>query len=166
MTNFKSIVAVLLLFLMFSFIDNDKAPRVGVMPGDKAPAFQIENSQTGVFDLKKEKEQYVLLNFWATYDAPSRITNVRMRDAVEKLKNQNIRFISVSYDPNQGVYEETVKLDRLNESTQFYDKEGAASSIYKSFRLQKGFGNYLLDKNGVILAKNLSPEKLAKWVSQ
>ena len=107
-----------------------------------------------------------MLNFWASYDAPSRISNVRMRQEIEKLDHQNLSFVSVSYDPSRVIFEETVKLDELDRNTQFYDKDGEASDIYKAFRLKKGFGNYLLDQNGVIIAKNFSPEKLTELIGQ
>ena len=89
-----------------------------------------------------------------------------MRQEIEKLNHQNLSFVSVSYDPSRVIFEETVKLDELDRNTQFYDKEGESSDIYKVFRLKKGFGNYLLDQNGVIIAKNFSPEKLTELIGQ
>lgn len=165
MKKVKSIFALFVLFLMIS-AGNNRIPKTGLFVGEKAPTFQMNDSTAGYFDLKDQKGKYVVLNCWATYDAPSRISNVRIQQEIEKLNHQNLSFVSVSYDPNKVVFEETVKLDELNRNTQFYDKDGESSDIYKAFRLKKGFGNYLLDQNGVIIAKNFSPEKLTELISQ
>lgn len=166
MKKIESIFALFLLFLMFSFASNNRVPKTGLLIGERAPEFQMSDSTAGTFDLKEQKGKYVVLNFWASYDAPSRISNVRFRQEIEKMNHQDLSFVSVSYDPNAVVFEETVKLDELDRNTQFYDKDGNASDIYKAFRLKKGFGNYLLDQNGVIIAKNFSPEKLTELIGQ
>ena len=165
MKKVKSIFALFVLFLMISAGSN-RIPKTGLFVGEKAPIFQMVDSTAGNFNLRDQKGKYVVLNFWASYDAPSRISNVRIQQEIEKLNHQNLSFVSVSYDPNKVVFEETVKLDELNRNTQFYDKDGESSDIYKAFRLKKGFGNYLLDQNGVIIAKNFSPEKLTELISQ
>lgn len=165
MKKVKSIFALFVLFLMFS-ASNNRIPKTGLFIGEKAPNFQMVDSTAGNFDLKDQKGKYVVLNFWASYDAPSRISNVKMQQEIEKLNHHNLSFVSVSYDPNKIVFEEIVKLDELDRNTQFYDKDGKASEVYKAFRLKKGFGNYLLDQNGVIIAKNFSPEKLTELISQ
>ena len=165
MKKVKSISALFVLFLMFS-ASNNRFPKTGLFVGEKAPNFQMTDSTAGTFDLRDLKGKYVVLNFWASYDASSRISNIRMRQEIEKLNHQNLSFVSVSYDPSRVIFEETVKLDELDRNTQFYDKEGESSDIYKAFRLKKGFGNYLLDQNGVIIAKNFSPEKLTELIGQ
>lgn len=166
MKNLKSVGAVLLLFLMLSFA-NTNEPKVGIKVGQKAPIFQVGDTIDGHFDLKAEKGKFVILNFWAGYDAQSRVSNVKIQSAIDKLEaHDNIRFVSVSFDMNENVYRESVRLDGLNESTHYYDKNGEKSQIFRDFRLQKGFGNYLINPKGVIIAKNFSPEKLTQLIRQ
>lgn len=166
MKKVKSIFAIFLLFGTFAFVSKEAAPGIGLSPGSKAPEISLNDSVNSLFSLKNQKGKYVVLNFWATYDAPSRISNMRLYNAVQGLNNPNISLVSISYDTNKNVYNEIVKLDRLNKDTQFYDKAGEHSAIFKTFRLQKGFTNYLIDPNGVIIAKNLSPNQLTQLVSQ
>ena len=107
------------------------------------------------------------MNFWAGYDAQSRVSNIKIQSAIDKLEaRDDIRFVSVSFDMNENVYRESVRLDGLSESTHYYDKNGEKSQIFRDFRLQKGFGNYLINPKGVIIAKNFSPEKLTQLIRQ
>ena len=166
MKNVKSIFAVFVLFLLFSFSHNDMSPKVGIKLGETAPGFTIDDTLSGKFDLSSAKGKYVVLNFWASYDANSRISNIRFNNEISRINKDDVRFVSISFDPNENVYRETVRLDGVDTNTQFYDNEGESSGIYRNFRLQKGFGNYLIDPQGVIIAKNFSPEKLTKLISQ
>ena len=44
--------------------------------------------------------------------------------------------------------------------------EGEDSGLFKKYRLNRGFTNYLLDGNGVIIAKNISAADLSAYVSE
>ena len=104
MKKVKSIFALFVLFLMFS-ASNNRFPKTGLFVGEKAPNFQMTDSTAGTFDLRDLKGKYVVLNFWASYDASSRISNIRMRQEIEKLNHQNLSFVSVSYDPSRVIFE-------------------------------------------------------------
>lgn len=147
MKNLKSVGAVLLLFLMLSFA-NTNEPKVGIKVGQKAPIFQVGDTIDGHFDLKAEKGKFVILILgwiWCPIESikcKNTIGNRQVRSSV------NIRFVSVSFDMNENVYRESVRLDGLSESTHYYDKNGEKSQIFRDFRLQKGFGNYLINPKG------------------
>ncbi|KAA6307490.1 Thiol-disulfide oxidoreductase ResA, partial [termite gut metagenome] len=42
----------------------------------------------------------------------------------------------------------------------FVETEGTKSGLFDKYRLQQGFTSYLLDKDGVILAKDVSAKEL------
>lgn len=149
----------------FSFIDKETLPGVGLSPGSKSPQIRIENGSFDAKDLDVKAGEYVLLNFWASYDAISRISNVKFNGIAEK-NNEKLHYVSVSYDKNFRIFEETVKLDGLDKAHQYFDADGQKSDLFKAFRLKKGFANYLINKDGVIVAKNISPEKLTELISQ
>ena len=163
MKKTKSIIVVLLLFLSLSSAFNPQD--TGLKPGKFAPVFGIKDSSQ-TFSLGSLKGQYVVLNFWASYDAQSRIANIRLRNAVDKMVNKNVCLVSVSYDTNRSVYEETLKLDKFNTGRQFYDEAGSTSKVFGDYRLKKGFTSYLIDPEGKIIASSLSPEKLTELISQ
>ncbi len=139
--------------------------KTGLKEGEQAPMLQLQNTE-GIVSLQSLKGQYVLLNFWAGYDAPSRMENVRFAREIDKSGIENISLVSVSFDTNRKVFEETIKRDGLNAATQFYDKEGSLSNIFDDYRLNKGFASYLISPEGVIIAKNPNPEQLTKLIRQ
>lgn len=158
-------VAFSLLALSFSFIDKETFSGVGLSPGSKSPQIEIDAKSFNVEDLDVKAGEYVLLNFWASYDAVSRISNVRFNSIAEQ-KSDKLHYVSVSYDKNVRIFEETVRLDKVDAAHQYFDAAGEESDLYKRFRLKSGFANYLIDKDGIIVAKNISPEKLTELLSQ
>lgn len=133
----------------------------GINPGDLAP--RIESLENGSdFRFQNHSGRYTLLSFWAAYDAESRARNVSLANEVSKLGSDKIAICSVSLDEKSSIFSETVKMDKLDLSTQFHDQEGKRSEVYQKYRLQKGLRNFLIDDKGVILAINVTPAKLAE----
>jgi hypothetical protein len=50
--------------------------------------------------------------------------------------------------------------------TRFVDTKGESSTIFKDYKLDKGFCNYLIDANGIIIAKNISSTQLAEYLNK
>lgn len=161
--NVKGIFVVMLTvsFLFFSFVGKD-TPTEGLTIGDKAPAFKICGEKQ-LIDLKDLKGKYVLLSFWASYDAPSRTKNATLSHATSKL--DNIEMVSVSFDHFKSIFNETIKKDRITTTNCFVELEGEQSELYHTYRLHKGFKNYLLDANGVIIAKDINADQLSSYLN-
>ncbi len=56
--------------------------------------------------------------------------------------------------------------DQIVTPTCFVETEGEDSGLFKKYRLNRGFTNYLLDGNGVIIAKNISAADLSAYVKE
>lgn len=152
-------------FLDF-FCRKDK-PTGGLNVGDMAPDFKIqtmsaEQSQTELSDLKGK---YVLLSFWASYDAQSRMQNASLSNALRSTARNNVKMVSVSFDEYQSIFEETIRKDQIVTPTCFVETKGEYSGLFKKYRLGRGFTNYLLDDNGVIIAKNISAAELSAYLN-
>ena len=164
----KWIFVVLLISSLTSFVEKDK-PTGGLNVGDMAPDFKIqtmsaEQSQTELSDLRGK---YVLLSFWASYDAQSRMQNASLSNALHSTSpNNNVEMVSVSFDEYQSIFEETIRKDQIVTPTCFVETKGESSGIFKKYRLGRGFTNYLLDDNGVIIAKNISAADLSAYVKE
>ena len=161
----KWIFVVLLICSLTAFVEKDK-PTGGLNVGDMAPDFKIqsmsaEQSQTDLSDLKGK---YVLLSFWASYDAQSRMQNVSLSNALRS--SHNVEMVSISFDEYQSIFKETVRKDQIVTPTCFVETEGEDSRLFKKYRLNRGFTNYLLDGNGVIIAKNISAAELSAYVEK
>ena len=70
-------------------------------------------------------------------------------------------MISISFDRYESVYKASVEQDKINADNCYLEMEGENSDIYKSYGLKNGFTNYLLDNEGVIIAKNVTADELS-----
>ena len=128
----------------------DLSPRIEFLGNDAKARF---HNQLG---------RYTLLNFWAAYDAESRARNVQLANEVNKFGPDKIAMCSISMDEKESIFTETVKIDKLDLSTQFHEGLGKESELYKKYDLRKGFKNFLINDEGVIIAANVTPEKLTE----
>ena len=166
MKHVKWIFVVLLISSLTSFVEKDK-PTGGLNVGDIAPDFKIKamsTEQQPTQNLSKMKGKYVLLSFWASYDAQSRMQNASLSNVLRS--SRNVEMVSVSFDEYQSIFEETIRKDQIVTPTCFVETKGESSGIFKKYRLGRGFTNYLLDGNGVIIAKNISAADLSAYVKE
>ena len=166
MKHVKWIFVVLLISSLTSFVEKDK-PTGGLNVGDIAPDFKIKamsTEQQPTQNLSKMKGKYVLLSFWASYDAQSRMQNASLSNALRST-SQDVEMVSVSFDEYQSIFEETIRKDQIVTPTCFVETKGESSGIFKKYRLGRGFTNYLLDDNGVIIAKNISAAELSAYLN-
>ena len=163
----KWIFVVLLIGSLTSFVEKDK-PTGGLNVGDIAPDFKIQSMSAGqpLAELSDMKGKYVLLSFWASYDAHSRMQNASLSNVLRSAsRNDNVEMVSVSFDEYQSIFKETVRKDQIVTPTCFVETKGESSGIFKKYRLGRGFTNYLLDDNGVIIAKNISAAELSAYLN-
>ena len=163
----KWIFVVLLIGSLTSFVEKDK-PTGGFNVGDIAPDFKIQSMSAGqpLAELSDMKGKYVLLSFWASYDAHSRMQNASLSNVLRSAsRNENVEMVSVSFDEYQSIFKETVRKDQIVTPTCFVETKGESSGLFKKYRLGRGFTNYLLDENGVIIAKNISAAELSAYLN-
>lgn len=125
-----------------------------------------ELSNIGYEELQQQlvanKGHLVLINFWASYDASSRIENIKFANLMKN--NNGFVVISVSLDSYQSVFEETVKRDGLSFVQNIHATNGFDSKLANTYKLGNDFGNLLLDAKGEVLAKNLTANELKVYL--
>ena len=131
----------------------------GISLGDLAPEIHLRG-----IDFISDK--YVLIQFWAAYDGESRKQNALLNNKISRLELDNLQMISISFDEKKSVFKQAIKADRLDISNQFNVDAGKSSEIYKDYRLDRGFGNLLINPNGIVVARNVSPEQVIKMLKQ
>ena len=135
MRHVKWIFVVLLICSLTAFVEKDK-PTGGLSVGDVAPDFRIESTSGEQYPLKLAdfKGHYVLLSFWASYDAQSRMQNVSLNNALRS-DAPNVKMVSISFDEYRSVFEETIRKDQIVTPTCFVETKGESSGIFKKYRL-------------------------------
>lgn len=155
----SSVIATTLL----SFMSISSVTSSGLFVGQQFP-------ESGI--AKPSKGELVLVNFWAAYDAESRDKNVRFSMVAKKFDekamagNFRLKSLSVSMDRFPVVFEEVVKQDGLNFTEVSLETEGFHSKLAKELKLNNRFGNFLVDDQGKILAKDFTPEELERMLDR
>ncbi|MDE5710368.1 MAG: redoxin domain-containing protein, partial [Bacteroides sp.] len=99
MRHVKWIFVVLLISSLTSFVGKDK-PTGGLNVGDIAPDFTIQtmSAEQSRLELSTMKGKYVLLSFWASYDAQSRMQNTSLSNALRSTARNDVEMVSISFD--------------------------------------------------------------------
>lgn len=156
--NVKWFFVVLVFSSLISLsFDKRNTPTEKLPVGAQAPELVLGNEKQPL-SLQAPKGNYILLSFWASYDATSRTRNARLHHVVSD--DARVKMISISFDRYPSVFRTAVKQDGLSENV-YQEMDGEGSEIFKSYDLKHGFINCLVDDRGVIVAKNVSPSELA-----
>ena len=150
---------VLFSLALSSVSIKDTTPSIGYYPGEMIPDITLTGLEGQMRSLSDYRGKKVVMNFWASYDAQSRASNVRLHNYL-KIKDADIVFLSISFDENIHIVERTAAMDNLDAISQFCEVNGTDSELFNDFKLNRGFRNYLIDENGVITVMNITPEYL------
>ena len=108
MKHVKWIFVVLLASSLTSFVEKGKSTG-GLNVGDVAPDFIIESTLSGhKFKLDDLKGKYVLISFWTSYDALSRMHNAQLNEVLNHT-SRKVEMVSVSFDEFSSVCKETIR---------------------------------------------------------
>jgi thiol-disulfide isomerase/thioredoxin len=177
MKKLTNILFISCICICFSFVTTDSVllgtQSDGLNIGDKAPEFTLESPEALAFSLSDYKGKLVLVDFWASWCGPCRRDNPNIVSVYSKLNKaafitaDGFEVISISLDGltdrkgNQK--QENAKLDWTNaiEEDQLTWKghgsqlKGWKSDIAKLYHINSIPSNFLVDENGIIIAKNL-----------
>lgn len=131
-----------------------------VAVGKSAPYFRLRNAEEKDISRSNFKDQYLLIQFWASWDTVSRANNAMFRRIYKKeQKNKNFALLGVSLDLDKKKWQETIKADTLKWE-QVCDFSGWSGEIIKQFAIQTLPTNILLSPTGRIEGKNLDEKAI------
>lgn len=154
--NYSLAICVMILF--GSFVSKDVQSGVGVELGSTIPDIQVRE---GLLKGADFEGGYLLIQFWSTSDAESRIANIRLARTIEAMDESiKLSYVSISRDPLTSVYQDSKRRDGLQTKFQFQAQlEGQG---LKGYQLTKGVTNLLVNPQGVIIARNVTPEMVKR----
>ncbi len=97
---------------------------------------------------------YILLSFWASWDKTSVAENLNIKAVYNKYHSEGLEVFQVSFDNNKEDWKKAIYFDELS-WTNVSDLSYPNSLVFNLYNIQKLPANYLLDKDGVIIAKDL-----------
>jgi peroxiredoxin len=135
--------------------------------GSVAPDFSQDDPEGKPVRLSDFRGKYLLLDFWASWCGPCRKENPNVVNAYNKYKNKNFEILGVSLD-NPGARQNWLNAILKDGLTwpQVSDLKGWQNAVAQQYSIQSIPQNFLLDPNGVIIAKNLRGEKLNEVLSE
>lgn len=139
-------------------LEQGKITGIGVLATD----FEEKTPEGISIKLSSYKGQYVLVDFWASWCGPCRQENPHLVNAYEKYKDKGFTILGVSIDQNADAWKKAIKTDGLLWA-QLLDTTQQIATTYGISAIPQ---NYLLDKEGRIIAKNLRGLALEEKLSE
>jgi len=141
----------------------DRALLTGI--GRPAPGFTQVDSRGNPIALSSLKGRYVLVDFWASWCGPCREENPNVLKNYRQYHSKGFTVLGVSLDDKKSKWLEAIKKDGLP-WIQVSDLKGWKNEVAVLYGMEGIPMNYLVDKDGKIVAKGLRGPDLDKKLEE
>ena len=134
--------------------------KVGLNIGDEAPDLEFKNPDGKMVSLKSLRGKVVLIDFWASWCRPCRMENPNVVKAYEKFSSAKFKsakgfeIYGVSLDKSEDAWVKAIEQDQLS-WVNVSDLGGWNSAGAATYGVRSIPANFLIDENGIIIAKGL-----------
>jgi len=143
------------------FLTLNKEIKIGGQFAD----FSQANTNGKMIKLSDIKAKYILLEFWGSWCGPCREENPNLVKTHATYKNKGFEILGVAADNNKEQWLKAIKEDKLPWEN-VCDLKGDKNVAALIYGINAYPTNFLIDEKGIIIAKNLRGENLAKKLAE
>lgn len=144
----------------------ETVPKGEPQEGDEAPDIKLANAEGKILPLSSLKGKYVLIDFWASWCGPCRMENPNVVRTYHKFKDKGFTIYSVSLDNNKQNWINAIQKDGLEWPNHVSDLKGWQSDGAALYGVHAIPATFLIDKKGIIIAKNLRGQQLEQKLAE
>lgn len=144
-----------------SFIENKR-----LEIGDKFVDIKGLNVDSSEISLSVFEGKLILLEFWASWCGPCRQENPKLVKLYEKYKDNGFEIYGFSVDDNISSWKKAIEKDKLTWTNVMDYEKGSYSKMSALYNVQAIPSSYLINSNGIIVAKDLRGEQLENKIKE
>jgi thiol-disulfide isomerase/thioredoxin len=134
--------------------------------GAIAPEISLPTPEGDTIKLSSTRGSVVLLDFWASWCAPCRKENPNLLNVYNIYHKRGFQIYQVSLDKTKESWISGIQDDHLEKWIHVSDIQYWNSIVVPLYKIESIPCNYLLDKEGRIIASNLRGEKLQNKLAE
>jgi len=134
--------------------------------GSNAPDISLPDANGQIVKLSSLKGKVVLLDFWASWCGPCRLSNRGMQPIYNKYKDKGLEVYGVSIDASKNAWTKAVKQDQINWLQVIDVKAANGNELTQTWNLQYIPSTFLIDKEGKIAAIAPEHNELENWLKR
>ena len=131
----------------------------GMEVGQRFPDFNVADAAGGSFSLAPFRGKVVLIDFWATWCGPCKEEMPNIASLYQTYHPQGFEIIGVSLDTDRNALVNYTQQMGIT-WPECFDGQGWDNQIAKKYGISAIPMTYLLDRNGVIIGKDLRGNSL------
>ncbi len=132
--------------------------------GSNSPDITLPDYSGQDISLSSLRGKIVLIQFWSAKDRASRIQNQALTELYSKYKSRDLEIFQVSIDTERSAWLDAIEMDGLK-WINVGDMKGSVTAL-QNFNIQKIPSNYILDKEGNIVARDIQGPELDQTIGK
>lgn len=169
---FPKILNIVLVLMILAFIGKKIYLSPKQKEGEQAPDFTVTLVDDQSWTLSKHKNQYVLLDFWASWCGPCRRENPDLIKLFEKYEHaefsnaSDFTILNIALENNRERWINTMQKDGLSWPTHSMENADFTGEITTLYQVREIPRKYLIGPDGNIALVNPDIEEIDDYLSK